>query len=181
MRGVRLLRRTVAGYLANVSSLAPSEEDVGRAERDAPFSERRQVVDRRSRPTPMFSRFVLWGGRRRAIRRDDEREGSFVDVHGPRILFVALVVIALNVLDAWFTLLFLSHGGTELNPFVQAVLDSPWHPWPFVLLKTVGIGVACAFLVIAKHFRPARWGLALVFVGYAVLLGWHLTLLQHIG
>lgn len=142
--------------------------------------ERRTFADRRRRPTPMFSRYALWGGRRRHIRRDEERDGAFVDVHGPGVLFVVLAIVALNLLDAFFTLLFLSHGGTELNPVVQVVLDSTWHPWPFLLLKTVGIGIACAFLMIAKHFRPARWGMAFVFIGYSVLLGWHLFLLQYL-
>lgn len=124
----------------------------------------------------MFSRYVLWGGRRRHVRRKEEREGSFVDLHGPRALAIALAVVALNLLDAWFTLLFLSHGGTELNPIVQQVLESDWHPWPFVLMKTLGIGLACAFLIMAKYFRPARYGLWFVFVGYSVLLCWHLYL-----
>lgn len=151
-----------------------SDTDVSEA------AEQRNRSDRRRRPTPMFSRYVLRGGRRHKVRRDDEREGAFVDVHGAFVLLVVLAIIALNLLDAFFTLLFLSHGGVELNPVVQLVLDSPWHPWPFILLKTVGIGVACAFLVVAKHFRPARVGLAFVFAGYAVLLGWHLMLLQYL-
>lgn len=125
----------------------------------------------------MWSRYAWFGGRRRSVRRDEEREGSFVDVHGPRMLLLVLTIVALNLLDAWFTLLFLSHGGKELNPVVQAVLDLGGHPWPFLLLKTVGIGLACAFLAMTKHFRPARLGLGFVLVGYAVLLGWHLLLL----
>lgn len=151
-----------------------SDADVNQAD------ERRNRSDRRRRPTPMFSRYVLRGGRRRKVRRDDERDGAFVDVHGPFVLLVVLVIVALNLLDAFFTLLFLSHGGVELNPIVQIVLDSTWHPWPFIMLKTVGIGMACAFLMMAKHFRPARFGLAFVFAGYAVLLGWHLALLQYL-
>jgi hypothetical protein len=128
----------------------------------------------------MFSRFVLRGGRRRKVRREEERDGAFVDIHGAGVLLVVLSIVALNLLDAFFTLLFLSHGGTELNPAVQWVLDSTWHPWPFLLMKTVGIGIACAFLMMAKHFRSARVGMAFVLVGYAVLLGWHLTLLQYL-
>lgn len=128
----------------------------------------------------MISRHVLVGGRRRTVRRVAERDGAFVDIHGPRILLLVVGIVALNLLDAYFTLLFLSHGGTELNPFVQVVLDSTWHPWPFILLKTLGIGFACAFLVIAKNFRPARYGLWFVFVGYTVLLGWHLFLLRFV-
>lgn len=126
----------------------------------------------------MWSRYTLGGGRRRTVRRDEERDGAFVDVHGPRMLVLVLLIVGLNVLDAWFTLLFLSHGGKELNPLVQAVLDLGTHPWPFVLLKTLGIGAACAFLTMTKHFRPARIGLWVVLVGYAALLGWHLVLLS---
>lgn len=128
----------------------------------------------------MFSRYVLRGGRRRHVRRADEREGSFVDVHGPGVLLVVLAIVVLNLLDAYFTLVFLSHGGQELNPLVQMVLESPWHPWPFLLLKTLGIGLAATFLMMAKLFRPARIGMAFVLLGYGVLLGWHLFLYQFV-
>lgn len=124
----------------------------------------------------MFSRHALFGGRRRTVRRLEERAGAFVDVHGARLLVLVLAILALNLLDAWFTLLFLSYGGRELNPMVQAVLDLGGHPWPFVALKTFGIGVACAFLILTKHFRSARIGLWCVFAGYSALLGWHLYL-----
>jgi hypothetical protein len=162
---------TIEGKIAASADTAPA---------DPTDEERRGFSDRRQRPTQMFSRYVLRGGRRRHVRRDEEREGSFVDVHGPGVLFVVLAIVGLNLLDAFFTLLFLSYGGTELNPAVQWVLDSTWHPWPFVLMKTVGIGIACAFLMMAKHFRPARIGMAFVLVGYSVLLGWHFFLLQYL-
>ena len=119
---------------------------------------------------------MLWGGRRRQIRREEEREGAFVDVHGPRLFVMVLAILALNLLDAWFTLLFLQHGGKELNPLVQAVLDLGDDPWPFLLMKTAGIGVLCAYLTLAKNFRSARIGLWFVLAGYTALLGWHLYL-----
>lgn len=134
------------------------------------------MPDRRRRPTPMLSRYVFFGGRRREVRREGQREGAFVDIHGRPIMFMVIAIVLLNLLDAGFTLLFLSHGGQELNPFVQVVLDFSGHPWPFVLLKTVGIGLACAFLVMTKNFRPAQMGLWAVLIGYTVLLGWHIYL-----
>jgi len=137
---------------------------------------RRGGTDRRARPTPMWSRHAIFGGRRRTVRRAEEREGSFVDVHGHRLFLLVSAIVALNLLDAWFTLLFLSHGGRELNPFVQVVLDLDGHPWPFLWFKTFGIGLACAFLALTKNFRPARIGLWFVFGGYSLLLGWHLYL-----
>ena len=138
------------------------------------------MADRRRKPTPMLSRYVFWGGRRREVRRVDQREGAFVDIHGLAIMFMVIAIVVLNLLDAAFTLLFLSHGGQELNPFVQVVIEFGGHPWPFVLLKTAGIGFACMFLVLTKNFRPAQVGLWAVLIGYTVLLGWHLYLVTRL-
>ncbi|MCC7063883.1 MAG: hypothetical protein IT456_13835 [Planctomycetes bacterium] len=154
------------------------EPRVTSREEEAVADKRRMGGDRRRRPTPMLSRYAVFGGRRRTVRRAEERDGAFVDVHGPRLLLMVLAIVALNLLDAWFTLLFLSHGGKEMNPFVQGILDLGGHPWPFLVFKTIGIGFCCAFLTLTKNFRPARIGLWFVFVGYAVLLGWHLYLLS---
>jgi hypothetical protein len=140
--------------------------------------ERRRRTDRRLRPTRMLGRHALLGGRRATVRRAEERDGAFVDVHGPRLFALVLAIVALNLLDAWFTLLFLSHGGRELNPVVQSVLDLGAHPWPFLLMKTIGIGCACAFLALTKNFRSARFGLWFVLAGYTLLLGWHCWLLS---
>ncbi len=126
----------------------------------------------------MWSRYALFGGRRRTVRRGEEREGAFVDAHGARLFLMVAAILALNLLDAWFTLLFLSHGGKELNPFVQRILDLAAHPWPFLVFKTVGIGLCCAFLTLTKNFRSARFGLWFVLLAYSALLAWHLYLLQ---
>lgn len=126
----------------------------------------------------MLSRYAILGGRRRAGRRQGENEGSFVDQHGAWLFLAASAVVLLNVLDAFFTILFLSHGGRELNPLVDAVLQMGLG-W-FLALKSVGIGICVAVLTLAKNFRAARIGLHIVLSGYTLLLGWHLYLLQHL-
>ena len=98
-------------------------------------ADRRAGPDRRRRPTPIFSRYSLFGGRRTGARRRGEEAGSFVDRYGLRVGVVVLAIVALNLADAWFTLYFLSHGGEELNPFVQSILDLGSHPYPFLLFK----------------------------------------------
>lgn len=130
--------------------------------------------DRRRQPTPMFSRYAFFGGRRRGGRRDGESINQFVDQHGARLLLAAMVVVLLNILDAWFTIYFLTHGGREANPLVDFVLQIGL--FPFIALKSVGIGVCVMFLCLAKNFVVARWGMALVIAGYTALLGWHLYL-----
>ncbi len=132
-------------------------------------------VDRRTRPTPFLSRYALYGGRRRSAgRRASDGREVFVDLHGAGLWTVVLAIVALNILDAWFTVFFLSHGGQELNPIIESILHL--GTWPFIALKSVGIGLCVAVLTIAKNFRYARLGLGCVLVGYSALLGWHFWL-----
>ena len=123
----------------------------------------------------MFSRYTLYGGRRRGARRADDDREIFVDRYSTRLFLAVLAVVLLNLLDAWFTLLFLAHGGTELNPIIDRVLQ--YGPRAFLVLKTAGIGFCLAFLTLTKNFRAARIGLWVVLGGYSLLLCWHLLLL----
>ncbi|MGE3171309.1 MAG: DUF5658 family protein [Planctomycetota bacterium] len=109
------------------------------------------------------------------MRRNGEDREVFVDRYSPGLFVAVLGVVVLNLLDAWFTLLFLAHGGTELNPLVDQVLTM--GPHVFILFKTLGIGFCASFLTITKNFRAARIGLWIVLVGYSLLLCWHLLLL----
>ncbi|MEZ5989938.1 MAG: DUF5658 family protein [Planctomycetota bacterium] len=128
---------------------------------------RRRGPDRRQRPTPFVSRYTWSSGRRRGARRDGERRDSFVDQHGATLFLVALAIVALNMLDAWFTMLLLSHGGEEANPVALFLLEL--GPWAFVAAKTLGIGLCTVVLVMIKNFRGARFGLGVVLAVY--LLG----------
>src|SRR5262245_3331079 len=75
--------------------------------------------DRRRGPTPRFSRFALWGGRRRKARRGSEREGSFVDLYGWRLFLMIVWIALMNIGDSFFTLVHLQAGGVELNPVAK--------------------------------------------------------------
>ncbi len=136
--------------------------------------EKRAGGDRRKKPTPMLSRFTFFGGRRAAGRREGESENIFVDRFGQTLFLVATLVILLNVLDAFFTLLFLGNGGRELNPIAQFFLDL--GPVAFLLVKTAGIGLCVAYLVLVNRFKGAKIGMGVVFVIYLALLCWHFYL-----
>ena len=122
----------------------------------------------------MLSWFAWFGGRRVGARRAQEA-CCFVDQHGAGLFLVVTSVLALNVLDAFFTIYFLSYGGTEMNPIVAQVLC--FGTWPFILAKSLGIGLCILVLTVAKNFRAARIGLGLVLSGYFALLCWHLLLM----
>jgi len=146
-----------------------STELLARSEEQA--YDRRGSSDRRRTATAMFSRRAFFGGNRREARRHSEREGSFVDTHGTALFLVVTGVATLNILDAFFTVLFLSFGGKEINPIVQMALDL--GIWWFIILKSLGIGLCLLFLTVTKNFLVSRIGLGIVGVGYTVLLGWH--------
>ena len=130
--------------------------------------------DRRQQPTPRFTRYTFYGGRRRTIRRESEREGSYVDVHGPRLWLMVLWVAFMNFGDSFFTLVHLQSGGIELNPVAKALLGTGREG--FVFSKSVLIGLALCVLVIHKNFYLARIGLYASVGTYTLLVLYHLSL-----
>ena len=90
-----------------------------------------------------------------------DRFPGFVDEHGAILFMVVLSIVALNFLDAWYTIYFLSFGGSELNPMVNWLLGM--GTWPFILAKSLGIGLCVAMLTLTKNFKIARVGLGMGF------------------
>ena len=127
--------------------------------------------DRRRRPTPMFSRFLLWG-RRRSGRRDEERERIYVDRPGPWVLAAFAIVVGLSLLDATFTLYLLKRGATEANPVMRAALHL--GDQAFVLIKTGVTVLAAGFLMVHKNWPLGRLCLAVALLGYSALTVYHL-------
>ena len=131
-------------------------------------------VDRRQRPTPVLSKYSFFGGRRRAPRRDDEREGAFIDVYSSRLAALLLLFFALTVFDSVATLFYLRKGGTEMNPIAQWMIDQ--GNIEFVLYKGVLTGVCVLFVLLHKNFRYARYAIGVGFSFYFVLAIYHIVL-----
>jgi hypothetical protein len=148
---------------------------------DAPVSsreieaERYRGPDRRSRATPRFSRYTLWGGRRRAGRRAGETDAIFVDQYSGRLLLVMLWIALMNAGDSFFTLLHLQSGGIELNPVAAAMLET--GRFGFVLLKSLVITIPLIVLTLHKSFPLARLGIWTAAAAYTALLAYHVSLL----
>jgi len=132
--------------------------------------------DRRDEPTRRVSRFTFYGGKRRSIRREEEREGSFVDLYSFRTWMLVLWVAAMNMGDSFFTLVHLQAGGIELNPVAKALLETGRES--FVFTKSFLIGLALCVLVLHKNFYLARIGLWTAAGTYTLLVGYHLMLFR---
>ena len=140
----------------------------------SPQAWRRAGSDRRSKPTPRLSRYLFWGGRRRAARRTEEHEGSFVDRFTLPVVLAVLWVALMNLGDCFFTLTHLQAGGIEVNPVAAALLES--GRFGFVFIKGVLIAVALVVLCVHKNFQLARTGLWVSGAAYTLLLAYHLWL-----
>ena len=141
-----------------------------------PADLRPRGMDRRRQPTPRFSRYSVFGGRREAVRRPDELEGTFVDRYGLSVVVSVFWIALMNIGDSFFTLVHLQAGGIELNPVAQLLLET--GRWNFVFAKSFLIGIALAVLVIHKNFFLARIGLWTAAGTYTLLVGYHLLLFR---
>jgi hypothetical protein len=139
-----------------------------------PYAEHRAAKDRRLRSTPLLTRFALWGGARIAGRRRGERDNVYVDRYATRDLRGVVVILILNILDAWLTLVYIGYGGSEANPVARTLLD--WGtPW-FLGAKSLLVTCCLLFLAVHKTFRCVRPALRLLTWFYGCLLVYHLVL-----
>ena len=130
--------------------------------------------DRRTVPTQRLSRYAWFGGRRRDVRREEEHEGSFVDLYGLPLFCAVLWVALMNLGDSFFTLIHLQAGGIELNPVAKGLLEM--GRWNFVFIKSLLIGLALVVLTVHKNFFLARIGLWMAAGTYTLLVLYHLSL-----
>ncbi len=141
--------------------------------------------DRRTKPTNPFSLHSLLYGRRRAIRRVQDRDVHYyVDRYGPTSVTFFLTVLALCLLDALITIRLLQAGGEELNPVMRFLLQ--FGEAPFLVVKFGLTALALLFLLIHKEYHVARRRfrirhlMAGALVVYALLILYEFTLLSRI-
>lgn len=111
-------------------------------------------------------------GRRRAPRRHNDTRRYYVDWYDERLFGAAVAIFLLCCLDAFFTLMLLSVGAEEINPFMAVLLEHGIGT--FVCAKLVITGFGVVFLVAHAAF----WIADTVRVSHVLyaLLGGYVTL-----
>jgi hypothetical protein len=139
-----------------------------------PMNDQRTSSDRRRRPTPLFSRYMLTGGRRRQVRRTTDPKAAYVDQLGTGISLLLILTFLFHCLDAGFTLTHLARGGRELNPVMGYLLRM--GPGVFLGGKLTLAALGLWFLGVHKNFPMVRASIAFLFVLYAGVVGYHILL-----
>jgi hypothetical protein len=112
-----------------------------------------------------LSKFILQG-QRTSFRRDEDRgAGGYVDRYGPGLLFFLVLILGLNVLDAFLTMMILEDGGWEMNPVVRSAIQL--YGDRFWVWKFVTVSVPLILLCLHSKFRlvmPVLLGISAVYI-----------------
>jgi hypothetical protein len=130
--------------------------------------ELRSPADRRRKALPPL-RYLIAGGRRRAVRRmADSHRIVLLDRYSPKLLVAILGILGLSLLDAILTLYLVEHGSSELNPVMDYFLKK--GPLFFTLAKYLLTSMAVIiFLVLANSVIPRTNFRAKKLFSYALL------------
>jgi hypothetical protein len=138
-----------------------------------PLLDRRQMPDRRARPTTLLSA-VYGRGQRKRFWREGESHRAYVACRGWRTVVLAFFVCVGSLLDALLTLGHLAHGGEEANPLLALTLA---HSTTLFLQLKIGLtGVGVWVLAAHQQFPLAARGLQGLALGYGTVLLYHLVL-----
>ena len=114
----------------------------------------RSLIDRRKQPTPPFSRYTLFGNRMGIRRRDDQRNGGYVDRYDSGLFFFLILILTFNILDILYTMKILDIGGWEANPIVRVLMyryGSKFWIWKFAI-----VSLSVIFFCLHSQFRLAK-------------------------
>lgn len=145
--------------------------------------ERRGGGDRRHRQHLFTDWRYGLSGRRRLLRRTEDRANGHIDYYDLPVVMVVLGVFLLSVADAVFTLTLLDLGAAvEANPFMRYLIDMDVRVFINLKIAITGAGLifiaAYSNLKVFNCFRIRHAGVSLLGI-YALLVAYELVLLSH--
>jgi hypothetical protein len=140
--------------------------------------EKRNVTDRRKKPTPGLSRYTFLGRRRHLRRKEESKQGGYVDKYSPSLLFFLILILGLNVLDALFTIMILEREGWEANPVVRSVMDL--HGNQFWIWKFAIVSTCLVMLCLHSKFKRVKAIIIGISAIYTAVILYQIYLLLHL-
>lgn len=146
-----------------------------------PFVERRSGKDRRTRRWGDLIWLLKTGRRRQLRRKEDRRSLKVLDYYSPRLFYALVLVLLFSVADALLTLWLIDHGANEINPVMAYFLQ--FGPNIFMLVKYLFTSMS-VIIVVLLHYVFIRYlriqfrVLMQVFASwFAMVVGWELFLI----
>jgi len=144
------------------------------------INSRFDVAERRDYSLETLKSQIL-SPRRMIGRRSEDRKFPVLDQFDSGLFTLAMSLLCLSIMDSMFTLQILAHGGTEVNPFMNAMLQI--NLWAFMATKMILTAVPAVLLVATANlkvfgFIRCRSVLAIAVGGYTALIMYELALLS---
>lgn len=115
-------------------------------------TDRRSGTDRRKQ-TGINLRSIMGNGKRRLVRRLEDRNKVFlVDHYSPKLFAAIIAIIFLSVIDALLTLYLMNHGAYEVNPVMAYYINV--GPYTFFTLKFALTIIGTITLLIFRDIIP---------------------------
>jgi len=107
-------------------------------------TERRSAIDRRNYSL-ITLKHCATAPRRMHGRRKVDRRNSVLDRFDSGVVALAIALMILSIMDSMFTLTLISRGGSEVNPFMNMLLQH--SVWAFAVFKMLLTAIPAIFLV----------------------------------
>ncbi len=141
-------------------------------------TEQRTCQDRRKKATPLFSRYTFFGQRKDFRRQADQEKGGYVDVYSSKLFFFLVLIIGLNVLDAFLTLMILDvKGWWEANPIVRCAMDL--YGDNFWIWKFAVVSLCSVLLCVHSKFRRTRGVVVSLSLFYLAIIIYQIFLIRY--
>lgn len=143
------------------------------------MKDRRIIGERRQPPTAFLSRQTIFGGRRKTVRRENDRKAYLpVDHYGLRLFINLLLLLLLSVCDAYLTLtLVKKYNAAELNPIMALYLEC--GSITFFLEKFLFTSGAVFIFCLFYNFALTKISLALAITFYFGLVCYELIMMHN--
>ncbi|HTV96689.1 MAG TPA: DUF5658 family protein [Steroidobacteraceae bacterium] len=120
----------------------------------AASTERRLRPDRRRRVWWALLYGSVRPRRRQLARRAGDARFQAMDWHGTHLWAASIAILIMSVADAFLTLLLMSGGAVEVNPFMAAFVGR--SVGVFVVLKIAMTGISVVLMVFLARYRFMR-------------------------
>lgn len=142
--------------------------------------ERRSQPDRRS-PWARLSGMFKYGRRRRLRRIEDRRKFVLLDHYPKALLVAAATILMLSLGDAFLTIILIEHGAVELNPIMDHLLKA--GTLYFIMFKYGFTAASVSIVLLLNHYPlsglniPVRSFLSVFTVLFSAVIAWQLYLI----
>jgi hypothetical protein len=134
--------------------------------------------DRREQSTPAISRYTFFGRRKDFRRKAEQQKGGYVDQYSSVLFFFLVLIVGLNILDAFLTLMILDLKGWEANPVVRSVINL--YGTEFWIWKFSIVSCSLALLCLHSRFRLVKEVIIGISCLYMVVVAYQIFLLLHL-